>query len=214
MTRVAAAVLLLALLATTSCATGARRTCSACLQTHRVAESGQASLITEQTLLKVQQAIDSWKALFQMYPPSAMRRIHIVAGVGRAASASGINEGIEAVYQALYWPGFKDDPQFTDAELCNTDEDRLLRAVNRHGVPDLLEICDGWGNPLIYFDSGDYAEYATGGPVYITADGEEVEPVPHKYLSGAFSNPTSFQLFSMGPDAKPNTADDVVAWDR
>lgn len=59
---VAAAVVLLALLAATSCVSRARRACSVRLPMPRVTDSRQPSFITGRTLGKVQLMIDSWKA--------------------------------------------------------------------------------------------------------------------------------------------------------
>ena len=49
-----------------------------------------------------------------------------------------------------------------------------------------------------------------------TAEGEEPQSVQvhaWKLASGGYAQPGRYQLFSMGPDGKPNTEDDLKAWD-
>ena len=75
-------------------------------------------------------------------------------------------------------------------------------------LPDLV---DGWGNLIIYFHNRDYKRIADD-PAPYTALEEDVEAVPWKNEDGTFSQPMSFQLFSMGPDGIPNTEDDIRAW--
>lgn len=175
---------------------------------------------TKNTVNKVRMMIENWRQTFEMYPPSDVTRIATVAGMGEKAAApeNKINEGIEAVYQALYWPGFKSDPNWEDKELGNTDEDRLRKAINKHGTPDLKEIIDGYGNPLVYFHRDDYVKFAESGAHYVSQDSEynvlDVEAKPYKRDDGTFVNPASFQVWSMGPDGEPNTDDDIVPWSK
>jgi prepilin-type N-terminal cleavage/methylation domain-containing protein len=175
---------------------------------------------TRNTLNKVKAITEKWRMTFDgMYPPSDVARIAEIAQTGTAAKAPGNSEnaGIEALYQAFYWPGFGTDPGLTDSEIDNVDEDELAKAVNKLGTKPLYEIVDGWGNPLIYFTKDDYAKYASTGASYHakdpdTADVETVEAMPYRRDDGSYVNPTSFQLFSMGPDARPNTPDDITIW--
>lgn len=175
---------------------------------------------TKNTLTKVKALIENWQTTYEMYPPSDVTRIADVAGIGKKPKPPNnkVNGAIEAIFQALGWPGFKGDPQWQENELANTDEDELAEAVNKHGTKPLLEIVDGYGNPLVYFHSQDYAKYANGGgPTYraFAPDGSEmdVEPKPYRNESdGSFRNPDSFQIWSMGPDGEPNTDDDITTW--
>lgn len=184
---------------------------------------------TKNTLNKTKALIENWQSQFEMWPPSDVTRIADVAGVGKKAKSPGNkrNGGIEAIYQALYWPGFKGDPQWKEpdpgeeggqgAEIGNLDEDKLSKAVNKRGTKELNEIIDGWGNPLVYFHRDDYVKYAEGGMIYDSQDKElnllDVEPKPYRRDDGTYINPDSFQLFSMGPDGEPNTDDDIKTWD-
>ena len=173
---------------------------------------------TQNRVHKVKLLVDAWRKTYEMLPPSDITKIPDRAGGGKQPPApdNPLNEGIESVYQALNWPGFKASEGFGDAELRNTDEDKLRKAINKHDDPVLYEIVDAWGNPLIYFENADYAKYEDSGISIIRGDeegeGEEVEVFPWKRENGAFINPNGFQVFSLGPDFEPNTADDVVSW--
>ena len=169
---------------------------------------------TKNTINKTKLMIEDWKSKFEMYPPSDVTRIAAVAGGGDKAQPpdNKTNEGIEAVYQALYWPGFTNDPEWSDDELSNLDEDKLRKAVNKHGGAELMEIKDAWGSPLIYFHRDDYVKYAEGGAQYLNVNLDDVYPKPYRNEDGSFRNPSTFQIWSMGPDGEPNTDDDIVPW--
>jgi prepilin-type N-terminal cleavage/methylation domain-containing protein len=159
--------------------------------------------------------LDGWRMTFDgMYPPTKLMDLVKVAG-GGAKQPKKVdntdNEGIETVYQALYYPGFSTDPNLQDNELANADEDKLPEAINPQRGALLMEIVDGYGRPFFYFDSASYtAAYATP-PRYRTKDGEDLYPKPWKGENG-FEQPNSFQLFSAGEDGEPNTDDDIKGW--
>lgn len=172
-------------------------------------------LATENTLSKTKLYIDDWKSLFEMYPPSNVTRIPTVVGQGGKVSApdNKVNAGIESIYQALSYPGFNKDPEWGTEELSNVDEDSLKKAINKLGVPDLYEIRDAYGHPLVYFNRDDYAVAFDSGVSYMNAEFEEYEARPYKREDGTFYNPSSFQIYSVGEDGEPNTEDDIVLWD-
>jgi len=170
---------------------------------------------TKNTITKTQALIEDWHRTFEMLPPADVGRIATTAGTvgGKVTKADNdTNAGIEAVYQALFWPGFKSS-DFDAEELSNTDEDKLRKPIGK-ATAELKEICDAYGNPLIYFHRDDYGKYAGEGPVYLNKVGDDVRPIPWKNDDGTFVNATSFQLFSMGPDGEPNTEDDITPWSR
>jgi prepilin-type N-terminal cleavage/methylation domain-containing protein len=175
---------------------------------------------TKNTLTKLKAAIEDWERRYEMLPPSKITRIGDITGVGatQVALANPANEPIEAVFQALAWPGFTGEPEWDEGETGNLDEDSLEQAINKHGTTALLEILDGWGNPLVYFPNDDYGKAAESGPEYLAQDRDEnlfpVHPQPWRNDDGTFVNPSSFQLYSMGPDGEPNTDDDVRPWER
>ena len=173
------------------------------------------SLQTTQTVAQATILIQDWRGRFSHYPPSAMTRMERIFDEPCCTRqpVNGTNEGIETVFQALYWPGFDTPAQWQPEQLGNTDDDRLEKPVNGTGSLELTEIVDAWGNPLVYFASDEYARYEDGGARY-RRGAVDVEPRPHRLKDGSFARPRSFQVFSMGPDGVPNTPDDVVNWGR
>lgn len=175
---------------------------------------------TKNTLNKTKMLIHDWKGWASFYPPGDVTKIGGLVGTGGKISSpeNRINEGIESIYQALYWKGFKGDPAWEEMELANIDDDRLRKAVNKLDQADLKEIIDGWGNPLVYFNSADYKKFAESGQTYSSKDPTglemDVEAMPWAKDDGTFYNPLSFQIYSMGPDGEPNTDDDVTTWQK
>lgn len=171
---------------------------------------------TQNTMNKTKLMIENWKQRFEMYPPSDMTRIATVAGTGNKAvlSDNPYNGPIEAIYQALYWPGFSSDPEWGDAEIGNTDDDKLGKPINKHGTPELMEVVDAWGHPFVYFHRDDYAKKFDAPDTYLNGEGLDVEARPHKREDGSFYNPSSFQIYSMGEDGEPNTEDDITPWSK
>jgi prepilin-type N-terminal cleavage/methylation domain-containing protein len=170
---------------------------------------------TKNTLNKTKLMIENWKQVFESYPPSDVTRIATVAGGGKTAAAPGnkYNSGIESIYQALYWPGFKSDPEWSEEELSNIDEDSLRKAINKYDKSELMEIKDAFGNPLIYFHRDDYVRAFEGGGVpFQNSMGDDFSAMPFKREDGTFYNPSSFQIYSAGPDGEPNTDDDITTW--
>jgi len=169
---------------------------------------------TKNTITKVKALIENWKQTYEMYPPSDITRIADVTGVGRKAESpeNQVNEGVEALYQALFWPGFK-GAEFGKDELSNNDDDKLKKAIGKASL-ELMEIRDAWENPLVYFSRDDYGKYQDDGPSYWNFRGDDVQPKPWRNKDGTFVNPETFQIFSMGPDGEPNTDDDITPWER
>lgn len=177
---------------------------------------------TTQRVAATQTLIQAWKSKFEMYPPTDVKNLPKYTGFGEPVkgSVNKTNGGIEAVVQAFGYPGFKSEHTWADGELGNTDEDRLDKAIVSSGVPDLKEVLDAWGNPLVYFHSSDYASADASPHIYRLGNepsdffepGDEVDVAPHRDADGQFRNPSTFQVFSMGPDGQPNTEDDMGNW--
>ena len=168
---------------------------------------------TGNRLNKITGYVNGWKLRFERYPPSDPTRIHKAAG-GKPLPAmpDGFNVPTESLYQALTWPGAV-EISFPDDEIGNTDGDEFGKPSHAGPIP--LEFIDAWLNPIVYFKHTQYDEAANSPRSYINGEGEEVEAVPWRQSSNseAFAEPSSFQLFSMGPDGQPNTSDDVKAWE-
>ena len=180
-------------------------------------------LKTRTTITAVESLVHAWRSKFDSFPPGDVRKIPMAAGFGaklKGAMPNDTNMGIEAFYQAIQLPGFKSEHGWGEGEIGNTDEDQLPQALASSGVPDLREVLDAWGNPLIYFHHHDYAKYE-GGQEYMIGEGSETTAVdagdtvtaqPHRDGDGQYYNPNTFQIFSMGPDGEPNTDDDMGNW--
>ena len=165
---------------------------------------------------KMRTNIDLFRGKFRAIPPSDLTRIAIVTGlpikVGKPTPSNTTNMGIEALYQCLMMPGFDNNPDI-DADLCNTDEDNLDKALARSGAKELFEVKDAYGNPLVYMVEADYAVFDKDPPAYVTKNGETVYPRPWKAEGGnGFAQPNAYQLYSMGADDLPNTPDDIRSW--
>jgi prepilin-type N-terminal cleavage/methylation domain-containing protein len=172
---------------------------------------------TDALLAKVRTNVDAWRGRFKTYPPSDLNRLPMVTGlpmkIGRPNPSNVSNWAIESLYQCLRMPGFEHNVDLSDPELCNTDEDELDRAFASNGNAALLEIRDAWDSPLVYFLEGDYASAEKDPPIYVNGQGEAVSPKPYRSSSGGFAQPGGYQIYSMGPDGQPNTADDRLAWE-
>jgi hypothetical protein len=127
------------------------------------------------------------------------------------------NLGIESFYQCLYLPGFTQKPDFKEGEFGNLDEDSVDKVADPSRPKELYEVLDAWGNPIAYFDEAGYATADKVPHDYIAGTGphagEAVQVKPWRSSTGQFSQPTSFQLFSWGPDNLPNTEDDLKGWE-
>ena len=151
---------------------------------------------------------------FGRYPLSRLRdmkigKVHVGKEVGQQ---NDINVGIEAVYFLLNNPEIQVMQITSDAEMIgNTDNDAYRAA--KGNAQDLFarEYVDAWGNPLAYFHCNDYKDpkgltdlKGPDGPI-------SVKPKRMKATAGgAFKNPNSFQLFSVGPNGQqdPDDAED------
>ena len=150
------------------------------------------------------------------YPPTETIKLIGPGKAGPAVGATlgannGKNVGIETVYVALRLKGTKVSVEGFEAEdaLGNTDSDMANGMVPEMAKPDFYEYLDPWNNPYVYFHNGDYKS-PQKVERYVKGDGTEVKAVPRMKANGEFVRPSSFQLFSMGPDGTPNTDDDLV----
>ncbi len=171
---------------------------------HELGE-GKPARETRATLAKLKIHIENLENEDEVYPPGRL-----------PGMPNRLNEGNEAANRSLFRHGRREYPEWVDGETANRDDDRLPRPAHRFGETALTEVVDGFGNPYVYMPARDYVRYADAGVTYTAwdADGElvEVRAHPHRHEDGGFRNPTSFQLFSMGPDGVPNTHDDIGTW--
>jgi prepilin-type N-terminal cleavage/methylation domain-containing protein len=178
-------------------------------------------MIKAQTQIdKLRSGVEAWKRQYKAYPPSDLARLGLVTGMPLkiAGRLNTSNTGIEALYQALHLVGVDFNPDVQDHERSNFDDDRLDKAITKDGNVELFEIKDPWDNPLVYFVEADYEAAEKAPPTYVLSEDSEegsVQPKPWRSATTkGFAQPGAFQLYSMGPDGKPNTDDDVKAWER
>jgi prepilin-type N-terminal cleavage/methylation domain-containing protein len=178
---------------------------------------------TKNLVAKVNGGITHFHSRFHAYPPSNPAQIATVtgaAGLSLGKTSNLVNAGSESLYLSFLVPGFGRSADLVDDELGNTDKDQTEKPfVPTLTVHDLFEIVDAWGNPLVYIAAADYLAYDKDPPVYYTGAQDEgvepeVRPSPWKSeKTGAFAQPRSYQLFSLGPDSLPNTEDDIKSWE-
>ena len=150
------------------------------------------------------------------YPPTEIGKLFFSGFDGKkfGGQPNATNVGIETIYVVFRLPGINVPVTGLDAEDAtgNLDDDKAMSPVGKMAKPDLFEYLDSWGNPLVYISATDYkdpsrvAEYVLGNSAH-----EHVKVAPKKNdKTGEFVRPDSYQLFSMGPDGKPDTDDDLV----
>jgi prepilin-type N-terminal cleavage/methylation domain-containing protein len=152
---------------------------------------------------RVKLAIASYAHEFGHYPPAPRR-----SGFPRL---NGQNDGNEVLLRCLS-TSVKTGPfmQFEDERLGNTDEDRLpsdaCPARSTFKVRELLEILDGWQNPIVYIHN---ADYDIGGNALLTPGGLTPVPAARSKETGQYLGLTTYQLWSAGPDQEAGTDDDI-----
>ncbi len=127
----------------------------------------------------------------------------------RNASSNSMNSCSEALVLAFFDPNFTGEQPNLDW-LSNTDEDSSSRQLTSFDSRELFEIADGWGNPIIYFESLHYNRSVT---VIAGVDGitqEQTVTAVRDEKTGSFLAPSGFQLISAGPDGEFGTEDDIV----
>jgi prepilin-type N-terminal cleavage/methylation domain-containing protein len=181
-----------------------------------VAQRRKLKQETEGRLSALAAAIEQLKSndQLQRYPPTSLSKLTFAGfdGAKWNAGANGKNVGIETIYVCFRLPGITVAPSGLDAEgaIGNTDGDTASSVIGKLQKTDLFEYLDAWGNPFVYFSASDYKD-ATKVEQYVLGNGQEVKVAPlTNEKSGEFQRLGSFQLFSLGPDGKPGTDDDVA----
>ncbi len=158
---------------------------------------------------QLKSALETYNSKFGDYPPTSIRSL------GGKIADDDANQGIESVVACLATRK-GNGPFFTFPErgLQNRDGDSVAKNLTDwyFGENQLFEYEDRWNSPFIYIHSTDY-EKPEGMNKYITqtnAEGFTVEAIRSKKTK-SFINPTSFQIWSIGPDgANQNGEDDDV----
>lgn len=181
-----------------------------------IAQKKQAKTKTAQALNALGAALEQLRSNDQLgrYPPTQISKLTFPGFDGSkfGGQPNATNIGIETIYVVFRLPGISVMPQGLDDEAAigNTDGDNALSAVGKLAKTDLFEYLDAWGNPLVYLSASDYKDPSKVAD-YVLKDGTPVKVEPLKNeKTGEFVRPDSFQLMSIGPDAKPGTEDDLV----
>ena len=137
-----------------------------------------------------------------------------IAGFGREMLMSrvmGASWQADAFFVAFRLPNINVRPQGLDEATANTDDDKAQSTTGTQlQKEDLFEYVDTWGNPIVYLSAADYKD-VTKVEQYVLGNGTAVKVVALKNeTTGEYIRPDSFQLYSMGPDGKPGTDDDLV----
>lgn len=120
-----------------------------------------------------------------------------------------MNSNSEALFLELFavnYSGQRPDQDW----LLNTDGDLTSKSLTILPVRDLFEICDTWGNPILYFESlhyGDVAQVMAGTDEMFE---EQTVDAAKNARTGAYQQPNGFQLISAGEDGTFGTEDDIV----
>lgn len=181
-----------------------------------VAQKRKLKSDTEGRLKSLAAAIEQLKSndQLQRYPPTSLSKLTITGfdGAKWNAGANDKNVGIETIYVCLRLPGITVSLTGFDADgaIGNTDDDQASAVIGKLQKTDLFEYLDAWGNPFVYFSSSDYKD-ASKVEQYVLGNGEVIKVAPlTNTKTGEFRQMGSYQLFSLGPDGKPGTDDDVV----
>lgn len=127
----------------------------------------------------------------------------------RNASSNSINSCAEALVLAFFDPGYTGSlPK--QHWLENTDGDSSSRQLTTFGNKQLFEIVDGWGNPIMYFESLRYNESVTCMAGYDGIYEEQTVTAARNEKTGSFLAPSGYQLISAGPDGEFGNEDDII----
>ncbi len=127
----------------------------------------------------------------------------------RNASSNSMNACSEALVLAFFDPGYTGN-QPKQEWLVNTDADSSSRQLTTFGNKQLFELADGWGNPIMYFESLHYNRSVTCmagmDEIYL----EQTVTAARDEQTGSFLAPSGFQLISAGLDGEFDTEDDII----
>jgi prepilin-type N-terminal cleavage/methylation domain-containing protein len=125
------------------------------------------------------------------------------------------NEGIECLVLALTTAQGGIEPfEWKEDQIENTDDDGIS-GVTQFEIGDgtrAVEAVDPWGNPFVYIH---HTQYGQKVRIKLGEGGEgrtiDVQAQKSEKLGG-YHKKREYQLFSLGPDGEPGTADDIGNW--
>lgn len=161
---------------------------------------------TSATIAELEILITSYETKKGGPPPCTLAPLKIRAD-------NDLNEGAEALFAALHSKSYPEGSNVREEGLANTDGDSTATLYHRDaGVSQLLEVVDGWGNPIAYFTPDSYGKegrYLMGDPAD-PGDPEQRVIAQKSEKTGAWANADRFQLISAGSDRLFGTEDDVT----
>ena len=164
---------------------------------------------TEALIGNLTAACESYKMLWGDFPPSTLAEFKV-------SMPNDLNNGIESMTACLASKK-KGDPKLNipDDQLMNADNDYASANITGwyFGDTALREVSDGFGFALVYLHWKDYEKPSPATRrIKPEAAGSELSIEPARSENTrTYLRPNKFQLFSIGPDGKPGTADDVQA---
>ena len=161
---------------------------------------------TKSVFAELEMKIGSYNTKKGDFPLSSLAKLKIRAD-------NELNDGIEALFAALHSKSYPEGDNVRDDELGNSDDDSTTTAYHRDpAVTFLLEVMDGWGNPIAYITPPNYGRtffYVLPEPD-TPADSDQQVTASKSGVTGVWANPDSYQLISAGSDKKFGTDDDVT----
>jgi len=163
---------------------------------------------TRAAMAALQNYVNAFESKFGDYPPDRLAEVNPAI-----KKKNNLNEGIEACVATLHSKSWPAGPSITESYLGNTDDDETTTAYHRDDSPRLLEVLDGWGNPVAYLHFRNYER----SQEYQMNEEEAVHEYPVQTvearvsdLTEVFANADSYQLISAGSDEEFGTEDDVT----
>lgn len=173
----------------------------------KAAETTAVQSINEMTL-----ALESFQGQFGDYPPTSIEDFYEVSG-------NRLDAGIESVVLHLA-SRKRSGPFMTWKEdfLDNLDGDSIDSSEVKaeldwyFGNDELREFLDPWGNPYYYVHNRDYGQSFAITHMEDPTRGTATAGTSEK--TATFHSPTTFQLWSAGPDMvnENGGGDDLVSW--
>ena len=165
-------------------------------------------------------AIERFKTFDNRYPPMDIKGLTRIRRFKGLTLSNDTNMCNEVLLVALRHPDLTsplgDGDLPTDTPFGDTDQDSWNTTPDGSSEATGFEILDAWKNPIIYINKNHYKT-----PVRIVLDnGEEIEVYAAKKAEGQYYNPSSYQLISLGENAKqdaemgsygdPELVDDIL----
>lgn len=164
--------------------------------------------------------ISAWEGHYGQAPPStfaALKQCKNDSGgtpwKNLQTPSNDTNEGIECLLLALMTDEGGVAPfELKDDQIENTDVDRVGGVPKFEYNDQANEAVDPWGNPYVYIHHSQYGQKVRV-KLGDAGVGRVVDVQAHKSeKSGGYHNKRGYQVFSLGPDSEPGTADDIGNW--